>query len=216
MITIQSFTTNYFSENTYILYDDTREAVIIDCGCIHEEEKKAITGFITENNLVLKHHLCTHLHLDHVLGSTFIYETYGLKSEAHKADIEGVPPIEQQARLFGLPVVIEDVPVGKQIVGGDTITFGHSELTALLVPGHSPGSLAFYNKKNGYVFTGDALFAGSIGRTDLWGGNLDVLLAAINDKLLTLPDETIVYPGHGPQTTILSEKMNNPYLNNIS
>lgn len=214
MITIQSFCTNYFSENTYILYDDSREAVIIDCGCVHKEEKEAIKDFITDNKLTLKRHLCTHLHLDHTLGSKFIYETYGLKPEAHKADIEALPNMEQQARLFNLPIVIDNIPIGKQIVGGEKITFGHSELIALLVPGHSPGSLAFYNPKNGYVFTGDALFAGSIGRTDLWGGNMDVLLAAINDKLLTLPEETIVYPGHGPQTNIFTEKMNNPFLKN--
>ncbi len=212
MITIKSFNTNYFSENTYLVYDDTREAVLIDCGCAREEEEKEVSQFISDNKLILKRYLCTHLHLDHIFGNEFVYRTYGLKPEAHKADVEGLPNPDVQARLFGIPIVVKNIPVEKFIVNGETISFGHSELTALLVPGHSPGSLAFYNKKNGYVFSGDALFAGSIGRTDLWGGNQEVLIAAINDKLLTLPDETIVYPGHGQQTTIFSEKMNNPYL----
>lgn len=212
MITIQSFSVNFFSVNTYIVHDNTKEAVIIDCGCISPEEENTISNYIDKNELVLKHNLCTHLHLDHILGNAFIYNKYGLSPEAHKADVEGLPSPDEQAKRFGLPLHIKFVPVEKKIVGGDIISFGNSELAALLVPGHSPGSLAFYNRKNGYLFSGDALFANSIGRTDLWGGNMDVLIAAINDKLLTLPDETIVYPGHGPETTIFSEKMGNPFL----
>jgi len=212
MITVKSFPFNYFSVNTYIIHDSTNEAVIIDCGCISPQEENVVKSYIEENKLTLKHNLCTHLHLDHILGNAFIYKTYGLSPEAHKADINVLPSAEEQARRLGLPLHIDSVPVEKQIIGGESITFGHSELTALLVPGHSPGSLAFYNKKNGYLFSGDALFAGSIGRTDLWGGNMEVLIAAINDKLLTLPDETIVYPGHGPETTIFAEKRNNPFL----
>lgn len=212
MITVKSFPFNFFSVNTYIVHDCTREAVIIDCGCISPQEENAVRDYINENNLTLKHNLCTHFHLDHIPGNAFIYKTYGLSPEAHKTDINVLPSAEEQARMFGLPLHIESVPVEKYIVDGESIAFGHSELTALLVPGHSPGSLAFYNKKSGYLFSGDALFAGSIGRTDLWGGNMEVLISAINDKLLTLPDETIVCPGHGPDTTIFAEKMNNPYL----
>lgn len=212
MITVQSFAFNYFSVNTYIVHDSTNEAVIIDCGCLNPQEENAVSRYIEENKLVLKHNLCTHLHLDHILGNAFIYQTYGLSPEAHKADVTALPTADEQALRLGLPLKIKDVPVVKQLVGGESIPFGHSELTALLVPGHSPGSLAFYNKKNNYLFSGDALFAGSIGRTDLWGGNMDVLIAAIKDKLLTLPDETIVYPGHGPETTIFAEKRSNPFL----
>lgn len=106
----------------------------------------------------------------------------------------------------------KSVPVGKYLVNGEIIKFGKSELAVLSVPGHSPGGVAFYNKKNDFVIVGDSLFAGSIGRTDLWGGNQDILLAAIKDKLLSLPDETVVYPGHGPETRIIDEKLNNPYL----
>lgn len=212
MITIKPFEFNYFQENTFVLYDDTREAVIIDCGCCRKEEEKELSDFITENNLTVKHLLCTHLHLDHIFGNSFASKTYGVKPEANKLDVEKLPSPSEQAKLFGLRGQVENVPVGKYIVGNETIPFGHSELQVITVPGHSPGSVAFYNKKNGFAMVGDALFAGSIGRTDLWGGNQEVLVAAIKDKLLSLPDETIIYPGHGPETRIIDEKLNNPYL----
>ena len=212
MITIKSFEFNYFQENTFLLYDDTREAVLIDCGCCRKEEEKELTDFILENKLTLKHLLCTHLHVDHVFGNGFIYKTYGLKPEANKQDVEKLPSPDEQAKLFGLRQHVENVPVEKYIVGGEIIKFGTSELQVLTVPGHSPGSVAFYNKKNGFANVGDALFAGSIGRTDLWGGNQEVLVAAIRDKLLSLPDETVIYPGHGPETRVIDEKFNNPYL----
>ena len=197
MITIKAFEFNYFQENTFVLYDDTKEAVIIDCGCLRPSEEKELSDFITENKLTVKHLLCTHLHLDHIFGNPFIYKTYGLSP---------------QAQAFGLPGHFQEIPVQKQLVGNEVIKFGHSELLVLTVPGHSPGSVAFYNKKNGFAIVGDALFAGSIGRTDLWGGNQEVLIAAINDKLLSLPDETVIYPGHGPETRVIDEKLNNPYL----
>lgn len=212
MITIKSFEFNYFQENTFLLYDDTREAVLIDCGCCRKEEEKELTDFILENKLTLKHLLCTHLHVDHVFGNGFIYKTYGLKPEANKQDVEKLPSPDEQAKLFGLRQQVENVPVEKYIVGGEIIKFGTSELQVLTVPGHSPGSVAFYNNKNGFAIVGDALFAGSIGRTDLWGGNQEVLVAAIRDKLLSLPDETVIYPGHGPETRVIDEKFNNPYL----
>ena len=212
MITIKSFEFNYFQENTFLLYDDTREAVLIDCGCCRKEEEKELTDFILENKLTLKHLLCTHLHVDHVFGNGFIYKTYGLKPEANKQDVEKLPSPDEQAKLFGLRQHVENVPVEKYIVGGEIIKFGTSELQVLTVPGHSPGSIACYNKKNGFAIVGDALFAGSIGRTDLWGGNQEVLVAAIHDKLLSLPDETVIYPGHGPETRVIDEKFNNPYL----
>ena len=212
MITIKSFEFNYFQENTFLLYDETREAVLIDCGCCRKEEEKELTDFILENKLPLKHLLCTHLHVDHVFGNGFIHKTYGLSPEANKLDVEKLPSPDEQAKLFGLRQHVENVPIEKYIVGGEIIKFGTSELQVLTVPGHSPGSVAFYNQKNGFAIVGDALFAGSIGRTDLWGGNQEVLVAAIRDKLLSLPDETIIYPGHGPETRVIDEKFNNPYL----
>jgi glyoxylase-like metal-dependent hydrolase (beta-lactamase superfamily II) len=212
MIAVKSFEFNYFSVNTYVLHDETGEAVLIDCGCFRREEELRLNNYIIAHKLTLKHLLCTHLHLDHVFGNEFAYRMYGLKPQAHKADADALPSAQEQARLFGLQDNIQNIPVEKYIAGNDTITFGNSELTALLVPGHSPGSLAFYNKKNGFAVTGDVIFNGSIGRTDLWGGDQKVLIAAIKDKILSLPDETILYPGHGPETNVIGESMNNPFL----
>jgi glyoxylase-like metal-dependent hydrolase (beta-lactamase superfamily II) len=213
MMTIKVFEVNYFSENTYILHDDTGEAVIIDCGCSRPEEEERVSDYITQQHLTLKHNLCTHFHLDHIFGNAFLYRKYGLHPEAHRMEIEKLPSPQEQARLFKLPAgKVGNVTVEKYITGGESITFGSSELTAILVPGHSPGSLAFYDKKNGCLFSGDTLFAGSIGRSDLWGGNEDILVAAIRNKLFSLPDETVVYPGHGQETTIFAEKMSNPFL----
>ena len=212
MTQIKSFEVNYFSENTYLVYDETGEAVLIDCGCMRAEEEQELVRFITDNKLTLKRYLCTHLHLDHIFGNEFVYRTFGLTPEAHRADVEQLPTAEEQAKAFGLPLHIKNVPVEKYLTGGEVISFGTSELQVLSVPGHSPGSVAFYNRKNGFVIVGDALFAGSIGRTDLWGGNHEILVAAIRDKLLSLPDETVVYCGHGPETRIIDEELNNPYL----
>ena len=138
MITIKSFEVNYFSENTYLLYDDTKEAVLIDCGCLRKEEQKEVSDFIAQNGLTLKRYLCTHLHLDHIFGNEFVHNTYGLSPEAHKADVEGLPSPEEQAKAFGLPMKAKSVPVGKYLVNGEIIKFGKSELAVLSVPGHSP------------------------------------------------------------------------------
>ncbi len=212
MITVKPFEFNYFSVNTYLLYDDTKEAVLIDCGCLRREEEKELSEFISGRELTLTHLLCTHLHVDHVFGNAFIYRTYGLRPEAHRAEVEQLPSPKEQARKFGLADKVEDIAIEKFLVGNDRIRFGTSELQVLLVPGHSPGSLCFYSEPDGFVISGDALFNRSIGRTDLWGGNMDVLIAAIKDKLLSLPDETIVYPGHGPETRVVDEILNNPFL----
>lgn len=157
MITIKSFEVNYFSENTYLLYDDTKEAVLIDCGCLRKEEQKEVSDFIAQNGLTLKRYLCTHLHLDHIFGNEFVHNTYGLSPEAHKADVEGLPSPEEQAKAFGLSMKAKSVPVGKYLVNGEIIKFGKSELAVLSVPGHSPGGVAFYNKKNGFVIVGGFL-----------------------------------------------------------
>lgn len=212
MIYVKVFEFNPIAENTYLLYDETKEAVLIDCGCIGLNEERILSDFIVQNELLLKRLLCTHLHFDHVIGNGFIYKKYGIKPEAHQKDVEILPSIREQVKSMGFPYSFDFVDIENFLIGNETITFGHSQLTTLLVPGHSPGSLAFYSAKDNFVIVGDALFNGSIGRTDLWGGNYDVLIAAIKDKILTLPDETIVYPGHGLSTTVFNEKMNNPFL----
>lgn len=212
MITIKAFEFNYFQENTFVLYDSTREAVIIDCGCLRPSEEKELSGFIAENNLMVKHLLCTHLHLDHIFGNPFVFHTYGLSPRASKLDEELLPSAQEQARAFGLSRDCPTIPIQEPLTEGDVIGFGDSELKVMSIPGHSPESLAFYNKEDSFAMVGDALFAGSIGRTDLWGGNHEALVTAIHSKLLTLPDETVLYPGHGPKTRVIDEKLNNPYL----
>ena len=212
MTTVQSFEVNYFSENTYIVYDETKEGVVIDCGCMNKEEQQLISRFVSEQQLTLKRYLCTHLHLDHIFGNQFVWKQYGLKPEASKADVEGLPSPIDQAKAFRLPLAIQEVAVEHFLAGGQIVQFGKTQLEVISVPGHSPGGLAFYNRKNGFVIVGDSLFAGSIGRTDLWGGSQELLQAALRDRILSLPDETIVYPGHGPETRVIDEKFSNPYL----
>ena len=212
MTTVQSFEVNYFSENTYIVYDETKEGVILDCGCMNKEEQQLISRFVSEQQLTLKRYLCTHLHLDHIFGNQFVWKQYGLKPEASKADVEGLPSPIDQAKAFRLPLAIQEVAVEHFLAGGQIVQFGKTQLEVISVPGHSPGGLAFYNRKNGFVIVGDSLFAGSIGRTDLWGGSQELLQAALRDRILSLPDETIVYPGHGPETRVIDEKFSNPYL----
>lgn len=214
MITVKTFIFNPFEENTYLLYDETNEAVLIDCGCMSASEEKMLSDFVKYNDLKIKHLLCTHLHFDHVIGNGFIKETYGVFPSAHQKEAESMPSVKEQIKLFKIRFSIREVAVKKFIVGNETIRFGKSELTTLLVPGHSPGSLAFYSQKDGIIVVGDALFRESIGRTDLWGGNFDLLRTVIRDKIMSLPDETIIYPGHGPSTTVNHEKYNNPFLIN--
>ena len=212
MITVKSFEFNYFSVNTYVLHDETGEGVLIDCGCFRKEEELVLSNYVIANKINLKHLLCTHMHLDHVFGNEFANKAYGLKPKAHKADAEQLPSPQEQAAVFGLQDKVHPIPIEKHIVGNEVITFGDSELIAILVPGHSPGSLVFYNKKDGFAITGDVIFNRSIGRTDLWCGNQEILIAAIKDKILSLPDETILYPGHGPATNVIEESLNNPFL----
>ncbi|MDR2234232.1 MAG: MBL fold metallo-hydrolase [Tannerella sp.] len=212
MITVKTFVFNLLAENTYLLYDETKEAVLIDCGCMYASEERMLSDFIAQNGIKLKRLLCTHLHFDHILGNNFIFQTYGISPEAHRKDVKLLPSIKEQIKSMKVHLPIHFIDIHDFIVGNQTITFGKSELLAMLVPGHSPGSLAYYSHKDGIIVVGDTLFKGSIGRTDLWGGNYDMLVAAIRDKIFSLPEETIVYPGHGPFTTVASEKLHNPFL----
>ncbi|MDR3062075.1 MAG: MBL fold metallo-hydrolase [Dysgonamonadaceae bacterium] len=208
---IRQFEFNQVSENTYLIYDEKNEAAVIDCGVYFPEEKMQLVRFIEENHLVLVRLLNTHLHMDHVFGNRFIYETYDLLPEYHRME-ESMPSQKDQARNFGILVDEPDLQAVNYIEDGDVISVGTIRLKALLVPGHSPGSLCFYSEKDRCVFSGDVLFQGSIGRSDLWGGDHGQLIFGIKEKLLTLPDDTVVYPGHGPSTTIGREKKYNPYL----
>jgi len=211
-MTIKTFTFNPFQENTYLVFDETNEAVVIDAGCLQAGEKQVLTRFIEDNKLTLKRVLNTHLHLDHQFGNKFLFDTYGIAPEACIEDEFLLENVVAQARSYGFPVTEEAQPLGAYITENQEITFGNSSLKAIHAPGHSPGSMVLYSEKDGVMFAGDVLFQGSIGRTDLPKGDYASLILAITKKLLVLPDSTVVYCGHGPSTTIGYEKKNNPYL----
>lgn len=211
-MTIKTFTFNPFQENTYLVFDETNEAVIIDAGCLQAGEKQVLKRFIEDNKLTIKRVLNTHLHLDHQFGNKFLFDTYGIAPEACIEDEFLLENVVAQARSYGFPVTEEAQPLGTYITENQEINFGNSSLKAIHAPGHSPGSMVLYSEKAGVMFAGDVLFQGSIGRTDLPKGDYASLILAITKKLLVLPDSTVVYCGHGPSTTIGYEKKNNPYL----
>ncbi|NDP20351.1 MAG: MBL fold metallo-hydrolase [Paludibacter sp.] len=211
-MTIKTFTFNPFQENTYVLFDETNEAIIVDAGCILDAEKQKLKKYVEDNNLIIKRVINTHLHLDHQFGNRFLVEVYGIKPEASKDDEFLLETVVEQARTFGFPIDEEAQPLGDYIVENQEIKFGNSSLMALHVPGHSPGSMAFYSEKDNVLISGDVLFQGSIGRTDLPRGDYATLILSITKKLLPLPDSTVVYCGHGPTTTIKKEKEDNPFL----
>ena len=211
-MTIKTFTFNPIQENTYLVFDETNEAVVIDAGCVTDTEKLELKKYIEDNKLTLKRVLNTHLHFDHQFGNKFLFDTYGLKPEANKEDEYLLEDVIDHVRSFGLDINEEAQPVGAYITDNQEIKFGNSSFIAFHVPGHSPGSMAFYAEKENVLFAGDVLFRGSIGRTDLPKGNYDQLIEGIQNRLLTLPENTLVYSGHGESTTIGHEKRENPYL----
>jgi glyoxylase-like metal-dependent hydrolase (beta-lactamase superfamily II) len=211
-MTIKTFTFNPIQENTYLVYDETNEAVVIDAGCISEIEKRALKNYIEDNELTLKRVLNTHLHFDHQFGNKFLYTTFGIKPEAGEEDEYLLENVIAQTRSFGMAVEEEAQPLGGYITDNQEIKFGNTTFKAFHVPGHSPGSMAFYDEKEGVLFAGDVLFRASIGRTDLPKGDYATLINSITNKLLPLPDSTVVYSGHGPATTIGFERKNNPFL----
>ena len=210
---VSRFTFNMFGVNTYILWDDiSREALIVDPGMINEKEQKEIKAFLDANNLNLKHLINTHMHIDHAFGISYMKENYNLKSECNLEDQFLAKRLNEQANMFGLPIPMSDLQIDKDLKDGEKIQLGDEHISILHVPGHSPGSVVLYAPQSNFIISGDVLFNTSIGRTDLPGGNYAQLINAINNKLMTLPDDVIVYPGHGPETSIGYEKQNNPYL----
>ena len=197
--------------NTYILEENSGDCAIIDCGCYDKEECEILENFIKNNHLNPVLLLNTHSHLDHIFGNRFILEKYGLRTFSSEFDEINRKNAKQHAMLFGLTMDEPPEP-GGFIKDNQSVTFGTTKLLALHVPGHTSGSLAFYSENDGCVFTGDALFAGSIGRTDLQGGDYDTLIKSIKNKLFVLPPSTVVYPGHGNETTIEREMKTNPYF----
>ncbi|GAB4204915.1 MAG: MBL fold metallo-hydrolase [Bacteroidia bacterium] len=211
---IQIFTFGYFQENTYLLWDETKECVIIDPGNTNLKEDNILFDFITSHQLKPVRLLLTHGHLDHIAGNDSVYSKYRLLPEVHAEDLFLIQTHEITANMYGIPC--NPSPLPQNFIGDkDVIQFGNSELACIHTPGHSPGSISFYCPKENFVIAGDVLFYESIGRTDLPRGNFETLKQSIQQKLYTLPDDTTVYPGHGPATSIGYEKENNMFVRKI-
>ncbi|MCE3226881.1 MAG: beta-lactamase domain protein [Bacteroidetes bacterium] len=211
MLYLKSFCFGPFQENTYIIYDDKGEAFIIDPGNSTNSENESVKNFIAEKNLKLTRLLLTHAHIDHILGNKFIFDTYGLLPEVNKEDLFFIDRMAHSANLYGLNFEQSPDPVS-YINEGDKIQLGEYIFDCIYTPGHSPGSISFYNAKNKILISGDVLFNGSIGRYDLPKGDLNTLMSSITEKLFVLPDDVKVYSGHGPATTIGHEKATNPFF----
>ena len=210
---IKIFEFNPLGVNTYVLYDRTGECIVVDASSFFPDENELLLNFILDNNLVVKHIINTHLHFDHIFGVNFLASQFGLKLLVHRDDVVLLENLPQQLQLFGFNTNVDYRPeIGSFLAEDDTISFGEQQLRVLHVPGHSPGSIVLYNEKKELALAGDVLFNGSIGRTDLLGGNFEQLTEGIRTKLFTLPDDTEVYPGHGPKTTIGQEKRYNPFV----
>ena len=211
MLYLKSFAFNPFQQNTYLIYDDEGTAFIIDPGNYGASEDQQLKTFIEEKNLRMTRLLLTHGHIDHVLGNKFIYDTYGLLPEMHPADLFFIERMSQSAALYGLSC--EPSPLPQHFLAeGDNISLGKYTLTCIYTPGHSPGSLSFYSKENKLLIGGDVLFRGSVGRSDLPGGDHETLIRSIKEKILVLGDDIKVYSGHGNATTTGQEKKTNPFL----
>lgn len=211
---IKAITVNMLQENCYIVSDDTLEAVIIDCGALCASDRSKISEYLANEHLTPVHHILTHAHYDHCFGVTFIKEQYGLAPEMHRAD-QAVYDGLGDGVFGGMSKVMRDAqrPLpARYLEHNDIVTFGQSSLQVLATPGHTPGGICLYNADQAVLFSGDTLFYGSVGRCDFPGGNGQQLVESIRTTLFTLPDDTVVYPGHGPMTQIGFEKQHNPYV----
>jgi hydroxyacylglutathione hydrolase len=211
MLTVKGFVFSPIEENTYVLYNEAGECCIIDPGCYYGNERNELKDFIYEFQLQPKYLLNTHCHLDHVFGNKFVHETYGLIPYIHPNEKQVMKLAPISAMMYNLPFENYEGDVN-YLTEKDVIRLGDDVLNVIEAPGHSPGHICFYCEAQQFIIGGDVLFRESIGRTDLPGGNHAVLIQNIREKLFTLPPEVVVYPGHGPQTTIGYEKANNPFM----
>ncbi len=211
MIKIKIFAFNPFDVNTYILTDENNECIIIDAGNCDYAENKELADYLTSNQLKPLRLICTHCHIDHILGNRFLFNEFGLLPECHTAEQMNLSSADSVSGIFGVPPPNSPKPE-KWLNENDIISFGNSELKVLFTPGHSPGHITLYSESDKFIICGDVLFDGSIGRTDLPGGNYRQLIESINSKLFVLPDEVVVYPGHFKCTTIGKEKRSNPFM----
>lgn len=211
MVQLKKMVFNSFQVNTYIIYDESGECIIVDPANYEPDEDRALSTFIAEHSLKPVMNLNTHCHIDHILGISHVKKTFSIPLHAHENEASMLKNAQLMGKVFGFQ--LEELPVIDHfIVHGASITFGRSELIALHVPGHSAGSLAIYSREGNFVITGDALFAGSIGRTDLPGGDYDTLIESISTHLFSLPPETSIWPGHGEPSSIGDEIAHNPFF----
>lgn len=211
MLQLQSFVFNAFSENTYLIINEKKECWIVDPGMYDSSETKAFQSHLEKAGLQPVAIINTHAHIDHILGIPYLMDTYGLPFGLHDKDLPVLQGARGSAMLFGFDYPVAPKPTFS-IPEGEPLLLGDDRLEVRFTPGHSPGSVVFYYPEGGWLIGGDVLFAGGIGRTDLPGGNHETLLRSIRTELFTLPEETVVYPGHGPSTTIGTEKATNPFL----
>ena len=213
MIKIQKLTFNPFQENTYVLSDETKDCIIIDPGCFGSHEEGVLKSYIETEGLNPVKLVATHCHIDHVLGNDYVVNTYDLDFYAHKQSVTQLELVPISAQMFGLQGYKASPGPTHFLKEGDSLTFGHSALEVMYCPGHAPDHLVFYSAEQGFVINGDVLFQGSFGRVDLPGGDFATLKASILNKMFALPDDTVVYTGHGGETTIGREKLTNPIIN---
>ncbi|WP_199138870.1 MBL fold metallo-hydrolase [Pedobacter sp. ASV12] len=211
MISLQKFTFNPYQENTYVLFDESKECVIIDPGMYDGREQNQLASFINENDLKVVLLLNTHCHIDHVLGNKFVFDHWGLKPQFHQGELYILQAVPGYAPQMGMRYELSPEPETFLPESG-TVYFGNSQLELIFAPGHSPAHLCFYAREENFLIGGDVLFHQSIGRTDLPGGNHQQLINSIKQQLFVLPNDCEVFPGHGPSTTIGFEKLNNPFL----
>ena len=213
MINATQMTVNPFGENLYILWDETtREAVVVDPGMMRTAEREMVTQFIEGQQLHVTHILLTHLHVDHITSARWLADQTGADVCGSLLDAQLGRELPDQVARFHINIEVEPLTLDRNLADGDTIPLGDEIIQVLHVPGHSPGGLAFYLPESGLLVSGDTIFNGSVGRTDLWGGDMAQLLNSIREKIYTLPDETVIAPGHGPTTTVADEKRFNPFL----
>ena len=210
-LTIKQFTFNAFQENTVVVHDGN-VCVIIDPGCYERHEQETLVSFIEENNLYVQAVLLTHAHIDHVLGCAFLLDKYNVDFYLHKEDLGSLQSVINYAHVYGFPGYTPPPTPNKLLEGGETLNFGEIEFQVFFTPGHAPGHVVYYSKETNSVINGDVLFAGSFGRVDLPGGDLETLKKSIFETMFNLPEETVVYCGHGPKTTIGQEKRSNYIL----
>ena len=209
---IKKFTFNPFQENTYVIYDESKQCVIIDPGCYEKTEEEELANFIAENDLNPVSLLNTHCHIDHILGNRFVTEKWDVELYMHKADLPLLENSGEVSKMYGLEKYSGSPYPKNFLEDGNSVSFGKSELSVLFTPGHAPGHICFYSNKYNFIISGDVIFQMSIGRTDLPLGDYDTLITSITQKLFPLPDSTQIYCGHGPNTVLSFEKEHNPFL----